>query len=230
MAVDDTSKTMDHTNTENLLFDARFAGVRGADRKSLAEVRAVHEGEDDAALVRAFIRGSKESFAALVDRHTPMVYRFAYRYVMSVDGASDIVQDVFIKAWKNMGKFDPEKSFVTWLLTITKNTALDAVRKRRNISFSAIEADGESGLDAFLAPYVEQEPLPNEVVDREYAKGELGSALRGLQPSHRHVLTLRYVEDMKFREIAAVLGEPIDTVKSKHRRALIALRKLLHQN
>jgi RNA polymerase sigma-70 factor (ECF subfamily) len=201
--------------------------VSGANpERSLFEVRTTHAADDDAVLVRAFLKGDGDSFAALVDRHMPMVYKFTYRYVGNADAANDIVQDVFIKVWKNIKKFDQGKNFKTWLLTIAKNTALDAVKKKKAILFSKIE-EGDADLDTFLAPYVETPDLPDELLQRKQTKADLEGVLAGLSPSYRSVLLLRYTEHLKFREIADALQEPIDTIKSKHRRALIQLRKLL---
>ena len=182
--------------------------------------------EDDASLAAAVIKGDGDSFAALVDRYMPMVYKFVYRYVGNADAANDIVQDVFIKVWKNIRKFDPQKNFKTWLLTIAKNTALDAVKKKKAVLFSKIE-EGETDLDSFLAPYVDGPDLPDELLAKKQTKDDLEQVLQQLSPSYRSVLLLRYTEHLKFREIADTLQEPIDTIKSKHRRALIQLRKLL---
>ena len=192
----------------------------------ITEVRTAHENDDDAALIAAFIKGDGEAFAALVDRYMSLVYKFTYRYTGNADATNDIVQDVFIKVWKNIKKFDPGKNFKTWLLTIAKNTALDAVKKKKAILFSSIE-EGDADLDAFLAPYVESADLPDELLQKKLVKADLDRVLQKLAPTYRSVLTLRYAEHMKFREIADVLAEPVDTIKSKHRRALIQLRKLL---
>jgi len=194
--------------------------------RSLVEVRAKYATDDDAQLVAAFIKGDGDAFAALVDRHMPMVYKFTYRYVGNADAANDIVQDVFIKVWKNIKKFDRTKNFKTWLLTIAKNTALDALKKKKAVLFSKIE-EGDADLDTFLAPFVETPDLPDEVLQRKETKADLEHVLAELSPSYRSVLLLRYTEHLKFREIADALQEPIDTIKSKHRRALIQLRKLL---
>lgn len=206
--------------------DASFAVSGTAEQKSVDEVRAAHAGDDDAQLIAAFIKGDGESFAALVDRHMPMVYRFVYRYVGDADIANDVVQDVFIKVWKNIKKFDPKKNFKTWLLTIAKNTALDAIKKKKAVLFSKIE-EGETDLDAFLAPYVESADLPDVLLQKKQTKADLDRILQELSPAYRSVLLLRYTEHLKFREIADALQEPIDTIKSKHRRALIQLRKML---
>ncbi len=195
-------------------------------KQSLAEVRVAHAADDDAQLIAAFMKGDGDSFAALVDRYMPMVYKFIYRYAGNADAANDIVQDVFIKVWKNIKKFDQKKNFKTWLLTIAKNTALDAIKKKKGILFSRIE-DGETDLDAFLAPYIESPDLPDELLQKKQTKAELARVLQELNPSYRSVLLLRYAEHLKFREIAATLQEPVDTIKSKHRRALIQLRAML---
>ena len=158
----------------------------------------------------------------------PMVYKFVYRYVGNADAANDIVQDVFIKVWKNISKFDPQKNFKTWLLTIAKNTALDAIKKKKAVLFSKIE-EGETDLDSFLAPYVDGPDLPDELLAKKQTKADLERVLQQLSPTYRSVLLLRYTEHLKFREIADTLQEPIDTIKSKHRRALIQLRKLLRR-
>lgn len=211
---------------DNILLNASFAAAEKRSEKSLSEVRIAHEADDDAHLAAAFIGGDGESFAALMDRHMPMVYKFAYRYAGNADATNDIVQDVFIKVWKNIKKFDQEKNFKTWLLTITKNTALDFIKKKKAVPFSRIE-EGETDLDAFIAPYVEGPDLPDELLSRKQTKAELERILQDLNPSYRTVLLLRYMEHLKFREIANELQEPIDTIKSKHRRALIQLRKVL---
>ena len=206
--------------------DASFAAPRRGGQKSVDEVRVAHVGDDDAKLIATFIKGDGESFAALVDRHMPMVYKFVYRYVGDADIANDVVQDVFIKVWKNIKKFDPQKNFKTWLLTIAKNTALDAIKKKKAVLFSKIE-EGDTDLDAFLAPYVESADLPDALLQKKQTKADLDRILQELSPTYRSVLLLRYTEHLKFREIADTLQEPIDTIKSKHRRALIQLRKML---
>jgi len=212
--------------TNNIFLDASLTAPGKRSKKSMSEVRAAHASQDDAALAAAVIKGDGDSFAALVDRYMPMVYKFTYRYVGNADAANDIVQDVFIKVWKNIRSFDPSRNFKTWLLTIAKNTALDAIKKKKSVLFSKIE-EGETDLDSFLAPYVDGPDLPDELLARKEVKADLEQMLQQLSPGYRSVLLLRYTEHLKFREIADALQEPIDTIKSKHRRALIQLRRML---
>jgi len=180
----------------------------------------------DEKLVEAFLSGDEESFALLVERHLSLVYKFTYRYLRNGDDANDVTQETFIKAWKYLRKFDTNKKFTTWILTIAKNTALDFIKRKKPVLFSKIE-EGDGDLDAFLAPYLEAPELPVDIIARDHIQASLEAALQDIAPSYRMVLSLRYNDHLKFREIAEMLREPIDTVKSKHRRGLALLRRSL---
>jgi RNA polymerase sigma-70 factor, ECF subfamily len=206
---------------EPLYYDASFVGDT-AD----AEKRTISIAASDAQLVAAALSGNEGGFSILLERHLPMVYKFVYRYAGNADDANDIAQETFIKVWKHLKRFDAQKNFKTWVLTIAKNTALDFLKKKKPLLFSKIE-EQENGLDAFLAPYVAGADSPEQVFETKNTKKELEASLLDIPPSYRTVLVLRYNEHLKFREIAEMLGEPIDTVKSKHRRGLLLLRKVI---
>lgn len=179
----------------------------------------------DFQLVAESLQGKDASFAALIDRHLEGVYKFAYRYVKDAADADDIAQETFIRAWKNLKKFDTSKNLKTWLFTIAKNASLDMLKKKRPMAFSRIAAE-EHELESFLAPYIASGEVPETLIDRKFLKGDMDGALAKLPPAYRAVIALRYNDHLKFREIAATLREPIDTVKSKHRRGLALLRTI----
>src|SRR5258708_18528094 len=81
-------------------------------------------------LVAEHIAGNKQAFEILVSRHLNGVYNFVYKYAHDLDQAEDITQESFVKAWKNLKKFNSKYKFKTWLFTIAKNTALDALKKK----------------------------------------------------------------------------------------------------
>jgi RNA polymerase sigma-70 factor (ECF subfamily) len=176
-------------------------------------------------LVIESLAGKQASFAELVNRHLSGVYNFAYRYVRDAADADDIAQETFVRAWKNLNKFDTSKNLKTWLFTIAKNASLDMLKKKKPMAFSKI-TETESELESFLAPYIASGELPEVAVDQKLLKGDIDEALAKLPSAYRAVLALRYNEHLKFREIAAMLGEPIDTVKSKHRRGLALLKNI----
>jgi RNA polymerase sigma-70 factor (ECF subfamily) len=177
-------------------------------------------------LINESLQGKDSSFAELVSRHISGVYKFAYRYVHDAADAEDIAQETFVRAWKNLKKFDTTRNLKTWLFTIAKNASLDLLKKKKPLAFSKI-TEAENELESFLAPYVASGELPEVSVDNKFLKGDLDAALSKLPPAYRAVLALRYNEHLKFREIAETLGQPIDTVKSKHRRGLALLRSVL---
>jgi RNA polymerase sigma-70 factor (ECF subfamily) len=177
-------------------------------------------------LVRSVLKGEKDAFAELVERHTSVVYKFTYRYLRNGEDAEDVTQEAFVRAWKNLKKFDPSKNFKTWLFAIAKNAALDLIKKKKPLLFSQI-AEEEDQLDVFFAPYLAAPELPDAIFARKTTKLDIERVLTTLPPGYRTVLAMRYNDQLKFREIAETLGEPIDTVKSKHRRGLALLRRVI---
>ena len=169
-------------------------------------------------------------FELQIKKYLKPVYGFAFRYVGNREDAEDVTQETFIKAWKNLKKFDQRKSFKTWIFTIAKNTAIDLLKKKREHVFSEFEiGDGENSLLALLR---DQGFLPGELAEKKDAALILAKSIWALSPKYRAVIAMRHNGDFAFHEIAARLGESINTVKSRHRRALAVLRKLLnlHQN
>jgi RNA polymerase sigma-70 factor (ECF subfamily) len=180
----------------------------------------------DVAIIRSVLAGNKGEYRVLLDRHLKAVYAFAYRYVRNPHDAEDIAQEAFVRAWKNLKKFDQSRNFKTWLFAIAKNAALDLIKKKKPMPFSQISEESEK-LDALLAPYIGVEELPSAAFERTVVKAALANKLGTLPPAYRTVLAMRYHDNLKFREIAEALGEPIDTVKSKHRRGLALLRNVV---
>ncbi|MDD5043162.1 MAG: RNA polymerase sigma factor [Patescibacteria group bacterium] len=179
----------------------------------------------DEKLVSQYLKGDEKSLEVLIQRYLKPIYGFVYYYAGTASDAEDITQDVFVKAWKHIKKFDQRKSFKTWIFSIAKNTAIDFLKKKKALLFSELsdEADSNSILDTLVDPA----PLPDEILERADIEQMLARAMDKLPAKYRAVLFLYYKDGFNFREIAAVLGEPLNTVKSRQRRALLALKKIL---
>jgi len=167
--------------------------------------------KDDAQLVGQYLDGDEKSLEILIKRYLKPIFSFVYKYIGNNQEAEDITQDVFVKVWRNLKKFDKNKKFKTWIFSIAKNTSIDWLKKKRAI------------------PMVE---LPELLKDeRNTIKDDLINGfeimIKNLSPQHREVLTLYYDNDFNFREIAENLGQSLNTVKSRHRRAILQLKKLL---
>lgn len=182
----------------------------------------------DEELAAAYIAGDESAFEALVKRHLPSVYTFAVRFVGSERDAEDIAQETFLKAWKHLRRYHPGTArFKTWLMRIARNTAVDYLRKRKEEPFSKFaDADGESVFDE-----VEDEvPGPEELFSLARERETLERAIAALAPAHREVILLYIGNDLTFEEIGQALGESVNTVKSRYRRAVAALRTALHRS
>jgi RNA polymerase sigma factor (sigma-70 family) len=179
----------------------------------------------DNKLISDFFNGDAKSLELLVNKYLSLVYNFTYRYVGSAADAEDIVQEVFVKVWRHLKKFDQQKNFKTWLLSIAKNTAIDFLRKKKDTPFSFFDQeDGNNYLEENL---VDPEALPDELFDNKNLSEQLSSAIDELATNYRAILLLYYNYQFTLQEIADSLDEPINTIKSRHRRAIIQLKKLL---
>jgi len=179
----------------------------------------------DRQLVNDYLAGNKESLEVLFERNLKAIYSFVCRYVGNAYDAEDITQESFVKAWRNIKKFDQNKNFKTWIFAIAKNTALDFLKKKKTIPFSTFDdIDGNNVVTDML---VDTALIPSELLEHKDIASTLASAMENLSPSHRAVLFLRYNDHFTFREIAESLCEPLHTIKSQHWRALIKLKKLL---
>jgi RNA polymerase sigma-70 factor (ECF subfamily) len=180
--------------------------------------------KNDQELISGYLAGDEDALEELIRRHIQPVYTFIYRYVGSPDEAQDILQDVFIRVWKNIKKYNPTKSFRVWIFTIAKNASLDWIKKKKAVPFSAFEMGDESL--SFEDTLATPEPNAEELLEKDYSEEVLAKAMSSLTPVYRNVLVLRST-GLMFKEISEVVGKPLDTVKSQYRRALESLKKVL---
>lgn len=177
--------------------------------------------ETDEQLVRLYLDGNEAVFVVLVDRYMRYLYHFVKQLVSDTALAEDIVQETFVKIWKNLRRFDSTKSFKTWIFAIAKNTAYDALKKKKALPFSLFsDEEGRNMLDNIT----DERPDAGDVLDQEATARDLAEKLAMLAPIYRSLLSLHYQEHFTLHEIADILGEPYNTVKSRHQRALQSLR------
>lgn len=182
----------------------------------------------DEQLIANYLKGDEKSLEILIRHYLKPIYNFVFRYIGNQPEAEDITQEVFVKVWKNLRKFNRNKSFKTWIFHIAKNTTIDFLRKKKTIPFS--EFENEEGENALTKTLVDYRPLPNELLERADITKTLNVAINKLSAPYRMVLFLRYNDHFNFREIAEILDESINTVKSRHRRGLVLLKKLLSED
>ncbi len=163
----------------------------------------------------------------IVRDYLGLVYSFIFRLTGAGEETSDITQEVFVKAWKNLDKYNPKQNFKTWLLAIARNTAIDWLRKKRPIVFSKLDREGEEGeRQDFVDTLVDAEVLQDELFAQKELKEELDKLIDILPLLKREVLLLRLEDELTFEEISKLVGRPLNTVKSQYRRALMQLKSL----
>ena len=170
---------------------------------------------------------NEKNIKSIINEYLNPIYSYVFRITGDTAETEDISQEIFIKVWKNINKIDPKQNFKTWIFTIARNTAVDWLRKRKNILFSQLDSKDEENERSFEETLADIEPLPDEIFQRKERVKDLEKALLKIRFDFTEILLLHYVEGMTFQEISEVIGKPLNTVKSQHRRALSALRKLL---
>ncbi len=171
----------------------------------------------ESALVERGRHGDLEAFDGLVAAYQDWVYNVAYRITGNAEDARDAAQETFVKAFRALPRYRPQAAFGTWLYRIAVNTALDIVRRRRAVPPASLD-------DAILPGGVYN---PEEEAERGEVRRRVHQALQRLSPEHRAVVVLRDLQGLAYEEIAAVLGIPVGTVRSRLSRARDALRGLL---
>lgn len=175
----------------------------------------------DNALVRRAWAGDDQAFAQLVARHTPALYRVVRRMTSDSDEAEALVQETFLRVWKNLARYKGDRPFFPYLVTIALNLGRDQWRKYRRLDFGGLEPLAES--------FPDPSPSPETQAEESQLREGLAQAIVDLPPSYRIVIALRYDAGLSYWEIAESLELPINTVRTHLRRAKAHLRKILNE-
>jgi RNA polymerase sigma-70 factor (ECF subfamily) len=181
----------------------------------------------DEQLVLAALNGQSEALGALIERYSKLVYRFVFQYVRDDADAQDVTQEVFLKVWKSLEQFEEGKTFRPWLYTIAKRTCLDLLKKHSNVAFSRLDVGALEKLQ--LEEWHDAGVSAQDHTERVLLGDTLLSAMKKLSPQYAEVVTLYHQHDLNLREIAEMKSEPLNTVKSRYRRALSMLKNTLSE-
>jgi RNA polymerase sigma-70 factor (ECF subfamily) len=186
-----------------------------------------------ALLVRRCVAGDAVAWEEIVQRYHRRIYNICYRFAGSSDDAQDLTQEVFIKMYRTLGSYDAERgAFMTWVTTITRNLLVDHFRKskqdRMTDSIDSVSSEHEDAMP--LSDKIEDKALPPDARVQSRETGEaVHQALQKLSPELRESVILRDLQDMDYKEIAAVLRVPEGTVKSRINRGRAELARLLQR-
>ncbi len=193
------------------------AEVRTAPKfRALVELREL----DDTALVNAYLGGETRTFDVLVERYQTRLLNFVYRIVGDRERAEDLVQEVFVRVYRHLARFDRSKKFSTWIYTIASNLAKNELRNRsRNplVLFTSMT----KGWEDEERPLEFEDPTsrPDDMFRKRHVRELVESSVAQLPSHHREVFVLREIEGRSYEEIAEITHCNLGTVKSRLNRA-----------
>lgn len=175
---------------------------------------------DEAGLVQACLAGRSGAFDLIVERHRRPVYQLCYRFVGNHEDASDLSQEVFLRAYRGLGAFRGGSSLATWLYRIGVNLCLNRVSRKTSPTET---------LDARQHVDTRSESASDRVL-REERGVQVRRAIAALPPKQRATLVLRMYHELSHEEIAGVLGSSVGAVKANFFHALGNLKKQLRES
>jgi len=158
------------------------------------------------------------AFEALVRRHQSTIYNFCWRLLGQADDAADVAQDVFVQLYSHLEQIDAYEPLAPWLFRVARNRCIDLIRRRRTVPLDLAEEDHEP---------VDDDPLPEELVERADVQRLLSEAIATLPTNYAEVVALRYAGDRSFAEIGTILDLDEGAARVRFHRAKALLRQHL---
>lgn len=174
---------------------------------------------EDFELVQQAIKGNEAAFAELLSRYKNLVYSVVLRMINDTEQANDLAQEVFIKMYKNLDKYQPEYKFSTWLIRITTNHVIDFRRKKKQETIS---------IDDMVTELPSHDTPETSFLKKEGSK-TIVNALESLPQMYKIPIVLYHQQGLSYQEIADILGEPLSKIKNRIFRGRKMLKEFLSQ-
>jgi RNA polymerase sigma-70 factor (ECF subfamily) len=181
----------------------------------------------DRELVRQCRKGDAAAWESIVRRHQTRIYNVVYRLTGRFDLAEDLTQEIFLKIWRNLGRYRPELgTFPTWSLRLARNHVIDHHRRHgiEAARTDSVDERSDRGME-----FASAAADPGESLEREERRRMVHRLLLRVPELYREAVVLRDLEELSYEEMVRVLGVPIGTVKSRINRGRIELAKLIRR-
>jgi RNA polymerase sigma-70 factor (ECF subfamily) len=182
----------------------------------------VHASEDFI-LIERFQKGDASAFGEIVLKYQDKIYNLCRHMLWNAEDAEDAAQDVFLKAYQALPKFQPEASLYTWLYRIATNTCIDYKKKPL---FESLFGDSGNG-EKLIHDRASDAPSPEKLYQSKQIDEALQESLGKLSPKLRAIIILKEIEELSYEEISETLEISMGTVKSRIARAREELQKLM---
>jgi RNA polymerase sigma-70 factor (ECF subfamily) len=198
----------------------RTAAIRTRGARLPENIREVLRAKDDDRVVASFLGGEERAFQELVERYQTRLLNFIFRMIGDRAKAEDLVQEVFIRVFRHIHRFDRAKKFSTWIFTIASNLAKNELRNRsRNplVLFQTIKGNWED--EDRPLQFEDTTVRPDDMYEKRHLRELVEETVAKLPEYHRQVFVLRELEGKSYGEIAEIMGCNLGTVKSRLNRA-----------
>ena len=186
---------------------------------------AEREQLDDRTLVGRILGGDRDRFTELVKRYEKRIVNYVYRITHRYEEAHDLAQEIFVKVYLALDRYDPKYQFSTWLFRIAQNAAIDALRKKslHEVPLARPSDDAEPKEREFADGGVS----PYRALKNKHLSAAIEKAVENLPPDYRELIQLRHFAELSYEEIATMKTLPLGTVKNKLFRARNLLKSEL---
>jgi RNA polymerase sigma-70 factor (ECF subfamily) len=209
---------------------AVLAHTLGLPWSSAVNARAYDDAAQPPALpldgqhILAARRREPGAFEALVRRHQGPLYNFCLRMLGHSEDAADVAQETFVQLYSHLGRLDEREPIAPWLFRVARNRCIDVIRRRRTVPLAIGDNAAEEPVHG---EPTDEEPLPDEVVERADLQRLLANAIDALPPAYAEVVSLRYAGERTFAEIAQILDCEEGAARVRFHRAKALLRRHL---
>jgi RNA polymerase sigma-70 factor (ECF subfamily) len=178
------------------------------------------DDKTDEEIVFLIREGDKDLFALLMHRYVDKLKRYARKFLLSKDDTDDLLQDIFIKTYKNLEDFDTSRRFSPWIYRIAHNEFINKVKKKLTEKLIPIDFDN-------FFPHPEAKEKTDKMTEDFLNENILNENLEKLDTKYREILVLYFFEEMNYKDISDVLAIPVSTVGVRINRAKEKLKLLL---
>ncbi len=181
----------------------------------------------DEALVRSVLAGDRDRFELLVERYQKRLVNYLYRMVRNLEEAHDLTQEVFVRVYQALDRYDSQYRFSTWLFRVAQNAAIDVIRKRR-VRLVPLSRRPDEGSEATVElDLPDDKPSALATLEGRERDATIRTAIDALPWEYRELILLRHYGELAYEEIADVKAMPLGTVKNKLFRARQMLKQQL---
>lgn len=182
----------------------------------------------DLKVIKRCKRGEEAAFAEILQRYRGPIYSLCFRMTRNSEDANDLAQEVFIKVFGLLDRFDEQYAFSSWLFRIATNHSIDHLRRNR---LRFLSLDGVTGRDGeeYELQLPHKGPAPDTMLERKQAIQRLEEVIADLPPHYKAVTLLRHDQHLSYEEIAEILQLPLGTVKARIHRARNLIQQMLKE-